>query len=245
MTQWRAGGVSLPVMPPGADKQDNNNEAFGYCELHRHWHAGAYREVSMVITEHNTQSHTHARDAGSLKAVARARGFLAWLEHVFILLAVVCILGLCAIITVSVLLRTFASSGIPDEVVIAGEMMIGALVLPLAFVAANRGFISVEIFTQRLGPKIQHLLNVLTAIVGIVAVAPITYAGFLSMVDAFESGAYFFGLLELPKWPGQTMFFAGYFLFFIRLIDLAVSDSLEALGAISHRKSKLQAEELV
>lgn len=188
---------------------------------------------------------THAPSAGSSKAMAQARGFLAWLEHVFLLLAVVCIMGLCLIITASVLLRTFSSSGIPDEVVIVGEMMIGALILPLAFVAASRGFISVEIFTQKLGPKLQQLLNVLTALVGLVAVAPIAYAGYLSMADAFDSGAYFFGLLELPKWPGHTLFFAGYFLFFIRLIDLAVTDSLEALGVISSRQPKLQAEGLV
>ncbi len=186
----------------------------------------------MVVTERTERLQSQGSSAVSLRALGCARGSLAWLENVFLLIAVVCILGLCAVIASSVLLRTFSSSGIPDEIVIVGEMMIGALILPLAFVAADRGFISVEIFTQKLGPKFQQALNVLTAVVGLIAVAPITYAAFLSVVDAFESGAYFFGLLELPKWPGHTLFFVGYFLFFIRLIDLAVCDSLEALGVI-------------
>ncbi|MDF0749629.1 TRAP transporter small permease subunit [Marinobacter sp. 71-i] len=190
----------------------------------------------MVVTERTVRTPFHDQSSVSWKALGYARGSLAWLENAFLLFGVICILGLCAIITTSVLLRTFSTSGIPDEVVIVGEMMIGALILPLAFVAASRGFISVEIFTQRLGPKFQQILNVLTAVVGLVAVAPITYAGYLSMVDAFESGAYFFGLMELPKWPGHTMFFLGYFLFFIRLIDLAIYDSLEALGVIKSRR---------
>lgn len=190
----------------------------------------------MVVTERTARMPTHDQSSVSRKALGCARGSLAWLENAFLLVGVVCILGLCAVITTGVLLRTFSSSGIPDEVVIVGEMMIGALILPLAFVAADRGFISVEIFTHRLGPKVQQILNVLTALVGLVAVAPITYAGYLSMTDAFESGAYFFGLLELPKWPGHTMFFLGYFLFFIRLIDLAICDSLEALGVIKSRR---------
>ncbi|MBE97390.1 TRAP transporter small permease [Marinobacter sp.] len=190
----------------------------------------------MVVTERTVQLPNHDQSGVSHRAIGHARGALAWLENAFLLLGVVCILGLCSIITASVLLRTFSTSGIPDEVVIVGELMIGALILPLAFVAAHRGFISVEIFTQRLGPKFQQALNVLTAVVGLVAVAPITYAGYLSMVDAFESGAYFFGLMELPKWPGHTLFFLGYFLFFIRLIDLAVYDSLEAFGVIKTQR---------
>lgn len=189
----------------------------------------------MVVTERTEPLQPHSPTSVSMKALGCARGSLAWLENIFLLVGVVCIMGLCLTIASSVVLRTFSSSGIPDEIVIVGEMMIGALILPLAFVAADRGFICVEIFTQRLGPKFQKGLNVLTVIVGLLAVAPITYAACLSMVDAFESGAYFFGLMELPKWPGQTLFFLGYFLFFIRLIDLAVYDILEAFGLINSK----------
>lgn len=193
----------------------------------------------MVTAGHTEKltSHESPTDANTTRICCRARGCLGWLERVFMMLAVICILGLCAIITSSVLLRTFSASGIPDEIVIVGELMIGALILPLAFVAAERGFISVEIFTQKLGPKWQQALNVLTAVVGLVAVAPITYAAGLAMVDAFESGSYFFGLMSLPKWPGHTLFFMGYLLFFIRLIDLAIYDSLVALGVIKGEQS--------
>ena len=187
----------------------------------------------MITTERTEPVQSHNPTSALQRSLGCARGSLAWLENIFLLVGAVCIMGMCLIIVSSVLLRTFSSSGIPDETVIVGEMMIGALILPLAFVAADRGFICVEIFTQNLGPNFQKAFNILTAITGMIAVAPITYAAFLSMTDAFASGAYFFGLLELPKWPGQTLFFLGYFLFFIRLIDLAIHDVLEAAGVIS------------
>lgn len=196
----------------------------------------------MAVTERKKRLKSHGSAAISLRALGRARGSLAWLENVFLLVGVICIMGLCLIIASSVLLRTFASSGVPDEIIIVGEMMIGALILPLAFVAADRGFICVEIFTQMLGPKFQQVLNVLTVIVGLVAVIPITYAAYLSMVDAFESGGYFFGMLQLPQWPGRSMFFLGYFLFFIRLIDLAIHDTLDALGVINNKRPEITDE---
>ena len=169
------------------------------------------------------------------KPLRKLRGCLSWFENVFIYLGALCILIMGGFITASVLLRTFGNSGVTDEVTIIGELMIGALILPLAFVGADRGFISVEIFTQKLGPGFQQVLNLLTAIVGLLAVMPITYAAYVTMMDAYTSGAYFFGMLQLPKWPGATAFFAGYCLFFLRLVDLTVTDLLCSLGVIKPR----------
>ncbi|GGE81186.1 hypothetical protein GCM10011533_37010 [Streptosporangium jomthongense] len=169
------------------------------------------------------------------KPVRKLRGCLSWLENVFIYFGALCILIMGGLITVSVLMRTFGNSSVTDEVTIIGELMIGALILPLAFVAADRGFISVEIFTQKLGPGFQKALNLLAAVVGLLAVMPITYAAYTTMVDAYTSGGYFFGMLQLPKWPGATAFFAGYFLFFLRLVDLTITDLLCSLGVIKPR----------
>ena len=159
-----------------------------------------------------------------------ALGALGWLEKVFIAAAAAAILGMCVYITLGILLRSLVRVQIPDEVVIVGDLMIGALILPLAYVAADRGFIAVEVLTEML-PRAAHIwLNVLAASVGLLAVLPITYAGYLAMLHAIESGNYFFGILELPEWPGRVAFFAGYALFFIRLTILFVQDLLGALG---------------
>ncbi|WP_420412739.1 TRAP transporter small permease [Roseibium sp.] len=156
---------------------------------------------------------------------------LGWIETAFIATAAAAILGMCIYITLGILLRSLVGVQIPDEVVVVGDLMIGALILPLAYVAADRGFIAVEVLTDML-PKATHVwLNVLAASVGLLAVIPITYAGYLAMVHAIQSGNYFFGILELPEWPGRVAFFAGYALFFIRLTILFLQDLLAALGS--------------
>ncbi|MGO1501512.1 MAG: TRAP transporter small permease [Marinobacter sp.] len=176
------------------------------------------------------------------RGVVHARGFLAGLENILLYIAVFCIFVLGAIILTSVTLRELGYSGVSDEVVIVGELMIGALILPLAYVAADRGFIAVEVLTNRFGPRVQVVLNILSAVIGLCAVSPIAYAAYVSMVDAISSGSYFFGLLELPKWPGRIAFFIGYGIFLIRLIDLTIYESLILCGVIHPRSAELTEE---
>ena len=186
----------------------------------------------------------HGRGLGAActNKVKQARGFLSGLESILLNIAVFCILVLCMIIMASVILRELGYSGVSDEVVIVGELMIGALILPLAYVAADKGFIAVEVLTNRCGPRMQVALNILSALVGLCAVSPIAYAAYISMADAISSGSYFFGLLELPKWPGRIVFFFGYAIFFIRLIDLAIFESLGLCGVIRPSSTDLAEE---
>jgi len=162
----------------------------------------------------------------------KTRGLLGRLEGVFIAIGAVCVLAFGAYINTGIIFRTFLGSQIYDEVVIVGELMIGSLILPLAFVAADRGFIAVEVLTARFGRKVQIWLNLFGSIIGLFAVIPIGYGGFLALHEAFESGNYFFGILELPEWPGRLVFFTGYVLFFLRLLDLVIHDLLLGLGVI-------------
>lgn len=108
--------------------------------------------------------------------------------------------------------------------------MVGALVLPLAFVAAEGGFIAVEIFTGRFGPRGSAWLSALAAVVGLVAITPITMAGYFSVSEAIREGNYNFGMLSLPEWPGKLVFFVGYLAFLARLIFLLIKEVLTALG---------------
>lgn len=186
-----------------------------------------------------------AKDDGAARLPGRsfygaARGVLGRLEVALIALGAVCIFAFGAYITLGIVLRTFFASQIPDEVVIVGELMVGALILPLAYVAADRGFIAVEVLTAHFGRRVQTWLNVLTAVVGLVAVVPITYAGFLAVVEALESGNYFFGILELPEWPGRLAFFCGYVTFLVRLVDLLIHDLLLGLGVLADPEAETQ-----
>lgn len=165
-------------------------------------------------------------------AYGLARGVLGKIEAVFLAFGAICVLAFGAYINLGIILRNIFNGQIYDEVVIVGELMVGALVLPLAYVAADRGYIAVEVLTAHFGRKIQIWLNVLVSFVGLIAVSLISYAAYHAFFTAIEDGNYFFGLLELPEWPGRLAFFAGYLLFFIRLINLLVFDFCVAVGVL-------------
>jgi len=180
-----------------------------------------------------------ARPAAGRSTYERGRGLLGKLESLLLALGAFAIIGFCAYITLGIILRTFFASQIPDEVVIVGELMVAALVLPLAYVAADKGFIAVEILTSRFGKRAQSWLNMLAATVGLVAAVPITYAAYLAAHEALESGNYFFGILELPEWPGRLVFFIGYTVLMLRLVDLCIHELLVGLGIVKNHQPPL------
>ena len=178
-------------------------------------------------------THGAAPDGGR-STYAKVRGLMGRVEKLFLDLGAFAIAIFCIYICVGILLRTFFASQVPDEVVIVGELMVAALILPLGFVAADRGFIAVELLTNRLPPIVQRWLNVLAVCVGLLATLPITYAAFHAAENALTSGNYFFGLLSLPEWPGRLAFFCGYIVFVLRLLDLLIHDLLVGFGVFAY-----------
>ena len=165
---------------------------------------------------------------------AKVRGAMGRVEKLFLDLGALAIILFCVYICTGIILRTFFSSQVPDEVVVVGELMVAALILPLGFVAADRGFIAVELLTNRLPTSFQKWLNVLAVSVGLLATMPIAYAAFHAAEVALTSGNYFFGLLSLPEWPGRLAFFLGYLVFVLRLLDLLIHDLLVGFGVIAY-----------
>ncbi|MGB0410928.1 MAG: TRAP transporter small permease [Pikeienuella sp.] len=170
---------------------------------------------------------------GGRSTYARVRGVLGHIEKLLLDLGAFAIGIFCVYICLGIILRTFFASQVPDEVVIVGELMVAALILPLGYVAADRGFIAVELLTNRMPRKVQLWLNVLAVLVGLLATLPITYAALHAAETALTSGNYFFGLLSLPEWPGRIAFFCGYVVFAARLLDLLIHDVLVGCGVIA------------
>ncbi|WP_282605980.1 TRAP transporter small permease [Pelagibius sp. Alg239-R121] len=138
--------------------------------------------------------------------------------------AALCVIGLCLVITGTVVSRWLLGWGIPDDVTIVQELMIGAIILPLAYVTSSRSHIAVEVLYNRLGRRTQIYLMAFGTAFGFLALLPLTYAAWHEFVYAYESETYFFGDLELPEWPGKMAFFVGLFFFVLRLCLLTASD---------------------
>ncbi|GLQ05082.1 TRAP transporter small permease [Sneathiella chinensis] len=155
--------------------------------------------------------------------------WLAGLERGLLTISVICILAMGALITLNILTRTFFGWSFPDSVIIVRELMMGAVVLPLAYVTAGRAHIMVEVFTSRMSPGAQLWLNILSSAVGSLTLLPIVYGGYLDLTGVWEDEAYFFGDLGLPEWPGRLAFFLGYTFFVVRLVVLTLQDVRELM----------------
>ena len=59
---------------------------------------------------------------------------------------------------------------------------------------------------------------------GLLALMPLIYASWRVAGQAFASGEFYYGDLNLPRWPGVALFMAGLLLMWVRLAMLLVGD---------------------
>ena len=149
---------------------------------------------------------------------------LARVERLLLDLGVVATIGLGVLITANIVARTFLGTGVPDTVVMVRELMVAAIVLPLAAATASRAHIVVEFLSRRLPPRAQSWLVVAGSVFGLFALAPLIWAGWRETLHTLGNGAFFFGQLSLPKWPGRVVFLAGTTFCWLRLLLLAIGD---------------------
>lgn len=152
------------------------------------------------------------------------------IENILLGIAGACIVSLCTLITLTVLTRSFFGFGIPDDVIIVKELMIGAIVLPLAAVSSARAHIAIEFLYNRFNPKVQAWLLAFASIFALIALCPITYAAWREFAHVVKVDAYFFGELSLPKWPGNLAFLVGMAFFSLRMALLFLKDLQAALA---------------
>lgn len=134
------------------------------------------------------------------------------------------------VIFTSVLGRSLLGRSIPDNVVLAENMMPVIVALPLAYVAARRGHIEVEVFTNFLPPRGILVLNMLANAIGLVIFGLIAWGAWNVLGRDWATGRFFEGLLRIPAWPAKALFVAGLALFSARLILNFVEDFLSLIG---------------
>jgi len=153
---------------------------------------------------------------------------LTRLENGLHALGAIAVIALGALIAGNVVLRAVFDYSIPDSVVIAKELMIAVVVLPLAAVTAARAHVVVEFLANRLPEKVQAWLIALGWLVGLLVMLVLLYAGWRELSSTWQSGGFFFGDLSLPKWPGRLVFVLGVSVCVVRLVQLLCSDGAAA-----------------
>ncbi len=149
---------------------------------------------------------------------------LKLIERGALMVAGLCIVALGLMITLTVVSRNVFGWGIPDDVVIVRELMVGAVFLPLAYVTAGYSHITINFLFKRLNIHAKLWLLAIGSIISLLILLPLAVSAWQGFSHAASSGAYFFGDLELPEWPGRLAFFAGAALFIIRLSIICVAD---------------------
>lgn len=165
------------------------------------------------------------------------------IERLLVDLSIISVLGLGVLITANVLVRALFNAGVPDSTILVAELMVAAIVLPLAATTARRAHIAVEFVSNQLPPRVGDALVVFGSLFGLLAFAPLIWAGWREAAEAFEKGAFFFGELHLPKWPGRAIFLIGMSFCWLRLAVMVVRD-IRTISA-GERLSPSQAEEEV
>lgn len=146
------------------------------------------------------------------------------IERTLLDLAVLALVLLGGVIFVNVVMRAAFGTGLPDAIIMVRELMVAAVMLPMAAATAARSHVAVTFFSDRMPQAVQARLIVLGHLVGVLALLPLIYAAQRMLGQTWMSGEFYYGDLNLPRWPGLALFFAGLALMWVRLVILLVGD---------------------
>jgi TRAP-type C4-dicarboxylate transport system permease small subunit len=152
------------------------------------------------------------------------------LEKILLGLGAAAVIALGILITANVVARAVFASAVPDSVTMVRELMVAAILLPLASATAARAHVSVAFVSDRFGPRLRSWLIVFGSVMGLLALSALIYAGGREFLSNWEKGSFFYGDLNLPKWPGRLLFVIGIGACWLRLAELIWRDSRTILA---------------
>jgi len=169
---------------------------------------------------------------------------LVRLENVLLGLGALAVILLGVLIAGNVVARAAFGTSFPDSVMMGRELMVAAILLPLAAATAQRAHVCVEFISDRMGPRTKSWLIVLGSVTGLLALTPLLYAGWRELMSNWASGSFYFGDLGLPKWPGRLLFLIGIGACWLRLAELAIRDTRTILrgDAVDDKHTFTEAE---
>ncbi|MCF3973407.1 TRAP transporter small permease [Paracoccus salsus] len=162
------------------------------------------------------------------------------IERTLLDLGMLALILLCAVIFGNVVLRGLSGSGIPDAIILVRELMVAAIVLPLAAATAARAHVAVTFLSDRMPVSVRARLILMGHGIALLALLPLIHASLRVLMQVWESGAFYHGDLNLPRWPGITLFLAGMVIMWMRIAMMLVADASEyrATGTISDEQGQ-------
>ena len=146
------------------------------------------------------------------------------IERTLLDLSVLALIALGLVIFANVVARALFGTSVPDAIILVRELMVAAVILPMAAATAARSHVAVTFVSDRLPRRMRSRLIVLGHVAGLLALTPLIYAAWRVAGQAFASGEFYYGDLNIPRWPGVTLFLAGLALMWVRLAVLLAGD---------------------
>lgn len=142
---------------------------------------------------------------------------LSLLENVALWIAGAALLLMGTIVTVSVVGRVVFTAPVPDDLVMVGLLMVGVIILPLAFIERSDGHIAVTVITDRLPLRLQFALKAFGNLLFGLFFGVMGFMLAKKIPSEFAEHLYYDGHLEIPTWPMKMVFALGVAIFVLRL----------------------------
>lgn len=147
-------------------------------------------------------------------------------------IAATAVVLLCLLIVSNVISRQFLDSGVPDSTLLVKELMVPAILFPLASATANRAHVAIEFFAQHFPARLNFWIAVFSGLVGLLVAGVLLAAGWQELAENFSTGARYAGDFDLPKWPSRALFVLAILFFVLRLLEVLWQDLVAAITGI-------------
>ena len=126
------------------------------------------------------------------------------------IIASVCIGVLMAINFIDVIGTKFFGKSIPGALDISEELMVFMTLLPIAYVALERGHIRVALFDGMMSPRKAFIINIFQYSIAVIISAILTVRTFVQFLKRIEVVTLKEGI-DLPIWPANLVVVISFF----------------------------------
>ena len=118
------------------------------------------------------------------------------------ILAALCIAILMIINTIDIIGTKFFLRSVPGALDISEELMVFLTLLPIAFIALERGHIRITLLEGRMPPAVRFVLQIIQYVIAMLITGFITWRVFVQFQKTFEVMQLKEGI-DLPIWPAN------------------------------------------
>lgn len=136
---------------------------------------------------------------------------------------------LCILIVLTVFFREMLGFGLPDGIILVRELMVPAILFPLAVATSRRAHVSIEVIANHFPDTLNRWIAVLAALVGLTIVIAFAVGGWQQFARTLENGAHYGGDLFIPKWISRAAFVLAFFVVTLRMVQILWVDLIAAI----------------